>query len=675
MYSWFHIPLLNQPSKQIKIMGKNLIFFWAILLLSAPLLKASWLSSIDTISPLNYSEEYINVQELENSLFPDSKLDLVTAALTEKIITSFITGNAEEALNYLTPSSLKQTNFSPNIICQLKNIECALLLSKGDLSKASKKIDELAYYADLHNIPCGKSYSLIQLARLYFLTGEEETAHNILNLSLNLSYINRCQQVRTDIYLLKAQFYFLSHKKRLSNINLTRAKNVITYANQSDALFRYLLLYSTLDTGLDTLITSTFENDLFVLQQKSKSIHLKTLIANHIINKSIQSGHISNAKSLIQQQLLNSEYSDAKNSLLKIQILFPLIQCLIYENKLDKVNPIIQQIESTLENLPRNTFNAELFKLKKTLAIKLNDLDALISLQEKENESQYSLSEKISGQILLEGSRFLNASAIKAKQQIDRESRKTNNLIILSIVVLIVLIVIGFIFSQYRTERNSNTRHIELKQELLISQLGPKFSYRWISGLKDMLKDREPDEAADYLSIFAKFTRTILHAPQNDFIPLQQEIESLKRYFWLLQQNTLIPINLNLSLPEDQSIFESSVPPFFSHVLTEVILGSLLNKNREIIVSLNVYEKGRDVFLDYTIQTKDKSEASLDQETRQELHKAERLTHERISLLKKLHKRDLHISISDKLNHNGQYNVLFRIAKLEKEHRRFRFLL
>ena len=63
-------------------MGKNLIFFWAILLLSAPLLKASWLSSIDTISPLNYSEEYINVQELENSLFPDSKLDLVTAALT-----------------------------------------------------------------------------------------------------------------------------------------------------------------------------------------------------------------------------------------------------------------------------------------------------------------------------------------------------------------------------------------------------------------------------------------------------------------------------------------------------------------------------------------------------------------------------------------------------------------
>lgn len=655
-------------------MSKAILTLWLISFMWLSNLSASNLLSSDPLTQDNCNERLCADQEITRKLFPEVKIDFVNSALIEDIMSEYISGNSNKALSLLKSAEQFPSN-KIQLISQLKNIECAILINTGDFKRAASEITALSVFADRHNIPCGKSYALIQLSRLFFLSGKEEIAQSILNMALHYAYITKCQQSKLDITLLKAQFYSASGNTKKSNQSLLQAKNILTFSNHSDGLLRYMVLYSPINNDKDTLITSAFENDLFLLQQKCHSVYLKTLIGQELIQKAISSKRYTNANTLINQLISKPEYSSQQFSLLKAQIQISQIKGLLLENNLTEAQSTLNNVEKLLTLFPNNILNNEIIELKKTLASKLNDTETLIIIQEKENKLLNALSDTLSQETFTITNHFLKATLEKAEKRNEEKEDKINTTIILTIILLIGFVVIGFLFSQYRTEQNFNSRHIELKQELLISQLGPKFSYRWLSGLKDMIKEREPDEAADYLSIFAKFTRTILHAPQNDFIPLKQELESIERYFWLLQQNTLITIKLIINRPEDDAGLDITVPPFFSHIITEIILGDLLAQNKETIVQLDILEKNNDLYLNYTIKTKDGSSFTLDNSTKQELLKAEKMTNERYSLLKKLHKREIRIIINEEFDSKGQYNMLFRIAKLEKRARHFRFLL
>lgn len=655
-------------------MSRTIIIIWLFSFVSMSNLLASTKLMSDSITDHNCNEKLCISQEITDKLFPDLRSDFVVSASIDEIISEYISGNSKTALTLLKSEEKTQAN-KTQLNSQLKNIECAILINNGDFRRAAKEITALSVLADKQNNSCGKSFALIQLSRLFFLSGKAEIAQHILNLALQFAYITRCQQSKIDIYLLKAQIYNALGKTNKSNQALSQAKNILTFSNQTDGLLRYLVLYAPLANDHDTLITSAFENDLFLLQQKCNNVYLKTLIGQELIQKAIRSKRYNNANTLINQLLNRIEYSSEQYTLLKVQIQLSQIKSYIHQNNLIEAQTILNQVENLLSLYPDNLFNIEVNELKKELVSKFNDTEALIKLQEKENQTLNAQTDALSEQIFTTTNHFLRATLEKARKKNEEKEYKINTGIILAIILLIGFVVIGFLFSQHRTEQNFNSRHIELKQELLISQLSPKFSYRWLSGLKDMVKEREPDEAADYLSIFAKFTRTILHAPQNDFTPLRQELESIERYYWLLQQNTLIPIKLTINLPEDGAGLDITVPPFYSHIITEIILGSFLAQNKETFVQLDITESNTDLVLNYTIKTKDDSSVTVDNTTQQELLKAESMTNERLALLKKLHKREIRLKMKEEFDSKGQYNMIFRIAKLEKRDRHFRFLL
>ncbi len=655
-------------------MSRTIIMIWLFSFVSMSNILASEKSSSDSLIKNNCDESFCRSLEITKHLFPDINIDFVNGSDIEEIIKEYISGNSEKALTLLkTLDHVPSTN--SQLIAQLKSIKCAILINTGNYRQAANEINALSVYSDKHNIPCGKTNALIQLARLFFLTDKEDIAQSILSLAFEYAIITKCQQAKLDISLLKAQFYSVSGKIKKSNQAILQARNILTFSNHAEGLLRYLVLYSPLAMKKDTLIISAFENELFLLQQKCNSVYLKTLIGLKLIQKAIANGRYINANTLINQLINKPEYSSLKYALQKAQINLILVECLIHQNNIAAAKSTLTQTENLLNTYPKNIFNLKTLELKTALSTRLNDIETLILLKNEENNILNALSDTLSQQAFTATTNFFQATLKKAVKKDEERENRINTVIILTIILLIGFVIIGFLFSQYRTEQNFNSRHIELKQELLISQLGPKFSYRWLSGLKDMVKEREPDEAADYLSIFAKFTRTILHAPQNDFISLKQELESIERYYWLLQQNTLIPIKLTISLPEDESELEVTVPPFFSHIITEIILGSFLSQNKETIAHLDISEKTKYLYLNYTIKTKDESCITLDSATKQELMKAERMINERHSLLKKLHKRDIRIIMNEELDSKGQYNMLFRIAKLEKRARRFRILL
>ena len=138
----------------------------------------------------------------------------------------------------------------------------------------------------------------------------------------------------------------------------------------------------------------------------------------------------------------------------------------------------------------------------------------------------------------------------------------------LFIAVLFVLIVLGILLLRFR-RKQAAYRHSELQQQLLRSQMSPHFIFNVMGSIQSYLYKNEARKAADYLSRFAKLSRSVLEFSTLERITLSQEIEMLQNYIELERARMAKPFDVEYCIHEDLESEFIEIPPMLLQPFVE----------------------------------------------------------------------------------------------------------
>ena len=117
----------------------------------------------------------------------------------------------------------------------------------------------------------------------------------------------------------------------------------------------------------------------------------------------------------------------------------------------------------------------------------------------------------------------------KQKAEIDNLKLKSKNSILL--ISAISLILIGYFIyrqRQYRFEKQS----LLMQQRLLRSQMNPHFISNTLYAIQNEIK-KDQESSVKYLTTFSRLLRTILENSMQDYVVIEKEIESIRKYLEL----------------------------------------------------------------------------------------------------------------------------------------------
>lgn len=123
-------------------------------------------------------------------------------------------------------------------------------------------------------------------------------------------------------------------------------------------------------------------------------------------------------------------------------------------------------------------------------------------------------------------------------QQIQGEIKYDYTYMLMLVTCLILLAFIVFLTYSYNKRKliegsMLNERIAELQLNALQSQMNPHFIFNALGAIQYFIQTHDVDRADEYLSNFAMLMRRILDSSKTRYVPLRQEIETLKLYVGL----------------------------------------------------------------------------------------------------------------------------------------------
>ncbi len=171
-------------------------------------------------------------------------------------------------------------------------------------------------------------------------------------------------------------------------------------------------------------------------------------------------------------------------------------------------------------------------RLSKDLAVKQNRINSL--------ESDRALSE--------------------SKYELTTERNKRQKLIIYSLVGgVFLLLVAGYFMLKNIKQQKLNNNLLALKS--LRSQMNPHFIFNALNSVNSFIATNDERTANKYLSDFSLLMRAVLENSEEDFIPLEKEIELLQLYTKLEHFRFKDKFDYEITVDDTIAINEFQIPP------------------------------------------------------------------------------------------------------------------
>ncbi|NOY48391.1 MAG: sensor histidine kinase [Chlorobi bacterium] len=156
----------------------------------------------------------------------------------------------------------------------------------------------------------------------------------------------------------------------------------------------------------------------------------------------------------------------------------------------------------------------------------------------------------------LESDRALSES----KYQLTTERNKRQRLIIYSLIggVLLLLIAGYFMFKNIKQQKLNNNL---LALKSLRSQMNPHFIFNALNSVNSFIATNDERTANKYLSDFSLLMRAVLENSEEDFIPLEKEIELLQLYTKLEHFRFKDKFDYKIVVDDNVKIDEFQIPP------------------------------------------------------------------------------------------------------------------
>ena len=232
------------------------------------------------------------------------------------------------------------------------------------------------------------------------------------------------------------------------------------------------------------------------------------------------------------------------------------------------------------------------------------------------------------------------------KEISDLKNQRTKYVLFSIVFVFIGIVVLGvLIFRQNKLK--AKHKSTELEQKLLRTQMNPHFIFNSISAIQNYIMSNNPLDASSYLSDFAKLMRATLTNSTDDFISLQNEIETIENYLKLQHLRLSEKFDYEINISEDIDVEDYTVPPMLLQPFIEnSIIHAFTNKSQtKGLISISYYLADNQLIM----ETKDNGVGIKNTKkiNSQHISKATGITKQRIELLSKKNKKKINFEIID----------------------------
>lgn len=509
------------------------------------------------------------------------------------------------AKNNNNDSTLIYINSANRLIKANKNLADTLLIEnlfrKGFYYKQIGLIDSATIYyhktTDLIQAPNNRKRNSIYFRHAWLNDEENSRYANAISLAekfIDISDENKHYEDLVFAYnLLERLYYDVDdlEKKTYYNAKAIKAARessnlgmfIISVNSKADLLYKsgekeeaYRLLDSLSTIKINNLyeLGETYRNHgTFYYKDKKYKLAVEKYILSIEKHKKALQYHSDNTNnSLIElynyiaaSNIELKEYKVAKQFLDSSKALITnhsLPEYVLYNKELSlklnyKINGSIEEFISEYDKLVKDN--------KKELNEHLKEeLNALIVANEKEKQ------------------------AIQAKNKTDLKIIK----LIALLVFLGLLMILGYLFYRHRRHKFEK-QELQMQQRLLRSQMNPHFMFNTLSVIQNQINVNQ-EHAAKYLLKFSRLLRLILENSLNNYVQIENELESLRKYIDL--QLLRFPKKFTYTivfenLEEDELLFipPMLIQPFVENSIEHGFVG--LKKKGQINITLTLIDK------------------------------------------------------------------------------------
>tara|TARA_R110002050_G_scaffold184989_4_gene318858 strand:- start:34066 stop:36228 length:2163 start_codon:yes stop_codon:yes gene_type:complete len=226
----------------------------------------------------------------------------------------------------------------------------------------------------------------------------------------------------------------------------------------------------------------------------------------------------------------------------------------------DKKEDIIVQKDATrkLSDVYRDAGD-----YKKALSI-YQDYVSLVDKAYIKKEQEIAQAARFSKDIVSKQNRITSLESDRAlsesKYQLTTEQAKRQELIIYSLIGgLILLLIAAFLMIKYIKQQRLANNLLALKS--LRSQMNPHFIFNALNSVNSFIASNDERTANKYLTDFSLLMRAVLENSEQDFIPLEKEIELLQLYTKLEHFRFKDKFDYNIHVDEHIKINDFVIPP------------------------------------------------------------------------------------------------------------------
>jgi len=179
-------------------------------------------------------------------------------------------------------------------------------------------------------------------------------------------------------------------------------------------------------------------------------------------------------------------------------------------------------------------------------------------------EQDISQAARFSKDIVSKQNRILSLESDRAlsesKYQLNIEQARRQKLIIYSLIggVLLLLITAFLMFKYIKQQRLANNL---LALKTLRSQMNPHFIFNALNSVNSFIASNDERTANKYLTDFSLLMRVVLENSEEDFIPLEKEIELLELYTKLEHFRFKDKFDYNITVDENIDVNDFVIPP------------------------------------------------------------------------------------------------------------------
>lgn len=165
----------------------------------------------------------------------------------------------------------------------------------------------------------------------------------------------------------------------------------------------------------------------------------------------------------------------------------------------------------------------------------------------------------------------------------------------LSLLLLVSIAIFYFLYSRIKKIKKRaaiQNQIMDLEMKALKSQMNPHFIYNALNSIQALIADNKNNDAIMYVGSFSRLLRQVLEHSENNVIPLEREIETMKLYISL--EALRLNMNLLYTIKTDETVIleNEKIPPLILQPFIENALWhGLSEKKGERILQIKISQE------------------------------------------------------------------------------------